>query len=298
MSTTTLLKKLGYSETDRLVILHADDVGMCQATITAFADLWDCGGVSSGAVMTPCAWFPALAEYCRAHPDVDMGIHATLNCEYESYRWGALSTLDKQSGLLAADGYMHMRPATTTATTSKEIVSAELTAQISKAQAAGIQISHIDSHMGTIFSPDYVEDYLDQAIANRVPALMPRVTGVGFEDFGGSKALMKMLTPKLDQLDAQGYPLIDGIMMMPLRQPEGQLEIAKQMLSQIPVGITHFIYHPAVDTPELRAICSNDWSSRVANYETFMNPEIKQFIKDQGIHIIGYKKLRDIMRGN
>jgi hypothetical protein len=106
---------------------------------------------------------------------------------------------------------------------------------------------------------------------------------------------MEMLGRKLDELERQGFPLIDGILMMPLDQPEGQMEIAKDLLSQVPVGVTHFIFHPAEDTPELRSICP-DWPSRVANYQTFMDEEIHTFLRSERIHVVGYKELRGVMR--
>ena len=296
MSTATLLRRLGYQDTDRLVILHADDVGMCQATLTAFDDLWQCGGVTCGAVMAPCPWFPALSAYCRENPDVDMGVHATLNCEWAPYRWGALSPRGPQSGLLDTDGYLHNTVAAVLAHATPEEVSNELKAQINTTLQAGIDITHIDSHMGTILTPNYFQDYIQQGIANRVPSMLPRTTAVGVESMGATDEQLQSLGPVLDQLESQGYPLIDGIMMMPLDQPEGQLEIAKRMLSQLPVGVTHFIFHPAMDTPEIRAICP-DWPSRVANYHTFMNPEIQSFLKQENIHPIGYRALRDAMRG-
>ena len=295
MTTESILKKLGFSETDRLVILHADDVGMCQATLTAFNDLWQTGGVSSGAVMVPCPWFPSVAAYCRQNPDVDMGIHATLNCEWDAYRWGAVSTHDPASGLLDENGYLHQSPEATAAQASANSVAAELAAQVEMAAKNGINISHIDSHMGTILHPKFIESYLRQALYSRVPAMQPRTTAVGVMEMGATDESLALLTPIIENIETQGMPLIDGIMMMPLDQPNGQLEIAQHMLANLPVGITHFIYHPAVDTPELRAICP-DWPSRVANYHTFMDPEIRNFIKDQGIHVIGYKNLREMIR--
>ena len=295
MKAQTLLKQLGFSETDRLVILHADDIGMCHATLTAFDDLWHAGGISSGAVMVPCSWFPAVAAYCRENPDVDMGVHATLNCEWDACRWGAVSTCDPASGLLDENGYLHHNPEITTDKASSQTVAAELAAQVSLALNNGIDISHIDSHMGTILHPKFIQTYLDQALSRRVPAMQPRVTAVGAKDLGATDESLTLLAPILEQIQTRGMPLIDGIMMMPLHQPEGQLEIAKYMLSNLPIGITHFIFHPAVDTPELRALCP-DWPSRVANYHTFMDPEIRRFIKDEGIQVIGYKHLREWMR--
>ena len=74
------LKKLGFDERDRVLIFHADAIGMCHATLPALANLLDFGLVSSAAVMVPCPWFPQTAAFCREHPNVDMGVHLTLNC--------------------------------------------------------------------------------------------------------------------------------------------------------------------------------------------------------------------------
>ncbi|MDW8227362.1 MAG: hypothetical protein RMJ60_06150 [Anaerolineales bacterium] len=82
---------------------------------------------------------------------------------------------------------------------------------------------------------------------------------------------------------------------MPLDDPNDHIEIAKHKLSHLPPGITHFLMHPAIDTPELRAI-TPDWPSRVANYQAFMSREIKEFLKNSGIHVIGYRPIRDVMR--
>ena len=114
---------------------------------------------------------------------------------------------------------------------------------------------------------------------------------------GATPEIMTYLTPLLDQVEGMGLPLIDGVMMMPLDQPEGQLEIAQQMLAGVPAGVTHFIIHPAEDTPELRAICP-DWPSRTANFRTFMNEDLKKYIKNLGIQLIGYRALKTMMRSN
>lgn len=296
MSTQSILTKLGYQETDRLVIIHADDVGMCHATLKAFDDLWNFGTVTSGATMVPCPWFPAVAEYCRKNPEADMGVHATLNSEWSVYRWGALSTVDQTTGLIDQDGYLHRSTDATIKHASQEAVDAEIKAQIEKAVHSGINITHVDSHMGTVFAPKFLESYIQHAIAHAVPPMQPRVDAVGVESMGVSEEDKKILSPLLEKLENQGIPLIDGIMMMPLHNPNNQLEAVKEMLSKVPAGITHFILHPAVDTPELRAL-SPDWESRVANYETLMNPKFKELIKNEGIKLIGFKALRDYMRG-
>jgi predicted glycoside hydrolase/deacetylase ChbG (UPF0249 family) len=107
MQPNPVLKKLGFKDHDRLAIIHVDDVGMCRSSVAAFADLWDFGLVSSAAVMVPCPWFLEAAKFAREHPDADMGVHLTLNSEYDTYRWGPLSTRDPQTGLLDEQGYFH-----------------------------------------------------------------------------------------------------------------------------------------------------------------------------------------------
>ena len=105
MQANPVLRRLGFTDHDRVAVVHADDVGMCQATLPAFAELLDFGLVTSGAVMVPCPWFPAAAAYCREHPQADVGVHSTLTSEWDPYRWGPVSTRDEASGLLDAEGY-------------------------------------------------------------------------------------------------------------------------------------------------------------------------------------------------
>ena len=150
MNPNPTLRKLGFAADDRVAIIHADDIGMCQATLTAFADLLDFGLVSCGAVMAPCPWFPSVAAYAAAHPNADIGVHLTLNCEYSAYRWGALSTRDPASGMLDADGCFFRLPADTQLHADPAAVQAELEAQVAHTLAAGIDVSHIDTHMGTV----------------------------------------------------------------------------------------------------------------------------------------------------
>lgn len=297
MTPNPLLKKLGYSDTDRLIIIHTDDIGMCQASVQAYKDLWEFGTISSGAVMVPCSWFPATAEMCRANPQMDMGVHATLNAEWDSYRWGPVSTRDPQSGLLDKDGYLHQEPNAVYEAATEEAVAAELNAQIERALAAGIDVTHIDSHMGTITNPKFVQSYLQAGMSRLIPNMLPRASAKGFDMMGIDNAALAMYTPILQQLESQGLPMLDGLFSMPLEHDNDHIGAAKKILSDVPAGISHFIFHPSIDTPELRAICP-DWKARVANYNAFMSDELKAFIKDSGIQLIGYRAIRDAMRNN
>jgi len=297
MTPNPFLKKLGCSDTDRAVIIHTDDIGMCHASLQAFKDLWKFGTITSAAVMVPCPWFPATAQMCRENPEIDMGVHATLNAEWESYRWGPLSTRDQASGLLDADGYFHQWHQAVYDNAKPEAVEKEVNAQIERALAAGIDVTHVDSHMGTIMNPLFIQSYVQAAATRLLPSMLPRTDAEGMEMVGMSATEMQVYEPVMQQLEKLGVPMLDGILSMPLDEPgeQKQMEIAKDLLGNVPVGVTHFIFHPSIDTAELRSIAP-DWESRVANYNTFMSDELKKFIESEDIKLIGYRAVREAMR--
>ncbi|MBK7452528.1 MAG: polysaccharide deacetylase family protein [Anaerolineales bacterium] len=295
MTPNPLLKKLGYSDTDRLVIIHTDDIGMCQASVQAFKDLWAFGTITSGAVMVPCPWFPATAQMCRENPEMDLGVHATLNSEWESYRWGPVSTRDQASGLMDAQGYFHQWNEAVYQNAKPEAVEIEVNAQIEKALAAGIDVTHVDSHMGTIINPIFVQSYIQAASSRLLPNMLPRISARGVEMMGIEADGLQAYAPIMEQLEQQGIPMLDGLFSMPLEHANDHIGVAKKILGELPSGITHFIFHPSVDTPELRAVCP-DWPARVANYNAFMSDELKKFIESENIKPIGYRQIKYAMR--
>ena len=172
---------------------------------------------------------------------------------------------------------------------------AELNLQVEHALSAGIDVTHIDSHMGTILDPKFVQSYLQAGASRLIPNMLPRASAKGLDMVGVDEQALGMFTPILDQLENQGLPMLDGLFAMPLEHDNDHIGAAKRLLSEVPVGITHFLFHPSIDTPELRAICP-DWKARVANYNAFISQEIKNFIKNEGIQMIGYRAIREVIR--
>lgn len=288
------LRRLGLNDTDRVVILHADDIGMCGATVSAYRDLLDFGLLSSAAVMVPCPWFPATAALCRADSRADMGVHVTVTCEWDSYRWGPVASRDAATGLLDAEGYFHRTSEATWDHADPAAVAAEIDAQVARARVAGVDITHIDNHMGTVIRhPLFCDAYIGAARAARVPVMHFRTTQAEIEAEGIPPADAARIHQTLLALEEEGFPLIDDIRGMPLHG-EKTLELAQSLLTDLRPGITHFILHPAHDTPELRAIAP-DWRARTADFELFTSPALRDFIHDQGIHVIGYRTLREII---
>ena len=302
MNPNPVLKKLGFSNNARVAIIHVDDVGMCQASVDAFANLWDFGLISSGAVMVPCPWFLEAAKFARAHPDADLGVHLTLTSEWDTYRWGPLSTRDPQTGLLDEAGYFPHLAQPVQEHADPAAVQAELVAQIERALAAGMQPTHADTHMGTVAHGKFMLGYLQTALQYKVPPMMLRLDEAGWQqvvgDHAGADFDAEAITAILEMtntLEEMGVPLLDNIFGMPLdADPAQRLEMAKQAFENLPVGITHFIIHAAKDTPEVRAI-TPDWPCRVADYETFLKEELRQHIQKIGVQVIGYRDLQNLM---
>lgn len=295
MAPNPFLKKLGYSDTDRLVIIHTDDIGMCHASVQAFMDLWNFGTITSGSVMAPCPWFPATAKMCRENPAMDMGVHVTLNSEWDTYRWKPLSTVDPGSGMLDEEGYFHRWQPEVYVNANPQAVEVEINAQIERAIAAGIDVTHVDSHMGTVMNQLFIQSYVQAAGLRFLPAMLPSIDAKGLELLWTGSEDRKVYEPVMQQLSEQGVLMLEGLLALPLLEPAGQMETAKELLGNLPVGITHFILHPSIDTAELRAIAP-DWECRVANYNTFMSDELKKFIETEDIILICYRQIRDAMR--
>ena len=295
MRPNPVLRRLGFSDHDRVVLIHTDDIGMCQATVDAFADLADFGLISCASTMVPCPWFPLAADFCRRHPAVDMGVHLDLTCEWDLYRWGPISTRAPGSGLIDREGYLYRTSKEVQQYGDPEAVSCELQAQVERALAAGIDVTHVDTHMGTVGHARFIQAYLQLVLRYHVPAMLPRLDQAAWEARGVDSASASMAVEALNQIEESGVPVLDGMLMLPLEQPAERIEQAKRAFDALPVGLTHFIIHPAKDTPELRAL-ANTWPARVADYQAFMSEELRDYVRQSDLQVIGYRALRELVR--
>ncbi len=281
MNTKTILKKLGFSPTDRVVIFHADDIGMCQASVSAYIDLWEFGLVSAAAAMVPCSWFPAVAQFCRRHPQADMGVHLTLTSEWDTYRWRPLTGGSPAAGLLDKEGYFPRQTAVVQKTAPETAVYRELKAQIEQAIAAGIDVTHIDTHMLAVY-PTFINVYLRLADEFGLPA------------FALQPNAARQIGRPLTKTEAAGRPLLNGWRAMSYEDPANRFEQARYYLDNLPSGITYFLLHPSKDTPELRAIAP-DWRIRVADYRLFSSERFRQYVRRSGIQVIGWRVLKELL---
>ena len=289
-----VLKKLGLAVTDRVVIIHTDDIGMNQSNVDAFADLWEVGNISSGAIMMPCSWSNAALDYARSHPQADLGVHLTLTSEWEFYRWGPISTRDPRSGMMDTEGYFYHTSEEVQKFGRPQAVKKELETQVARALKAGLKPTHVDTHMGSVATVKFMNFYIQLAKKNKLPPMIFRMDEQEWRANGLDPITSKLAARLILKLEEQGVPLLDHLVGMPLDTVEDHMARAKQYLSDLKPGITHFIIHPNKDTPELRAIAP-DWRGRVGNYNDFLSDEIRKHIKEIGLQVIGYRALAELM---
>ena len=256
---------------------------------------FDFGLISSGAVMVPCPWFLEAADFAVSHPEADLGAHLTLTSEWETYRWGPISTRDPKTGLMDEQGFFHRRSEGVWDHADPEAAQVELEAQVTRALEAGIKLTHIDTHMGSVAHPKLISSYVQLAMKYGLPLMIPRmdVPSIMAQQHVDEQTA-QVLAGTLQSLEEMGLPLLDGISGLELEHAENRFDQAKEALLALKPGVTHFIIHPSKDTPELRHITTS-WDCRVADYETFTSKATRDFIKNEGIQVIGYRALKELM---
>src|SRR5919109_3379320 len=201
--------------TEKVVIAHADDVGMCHGANTAFAAVAGQGFIISGSVMVPCPWFRETAEMAAANPSLDLGVHLTLTSEWRHYRWRPLTGSAKATGLVDDEGFMWRTAQAVRKHARPEAVEAELRAQIDLALASGINATHLDCHMGTALAAEFADIYLRLGRDYRLPVLFPR----HWDNYGGGLKLGDVdparHAARLQALEQRGHPIIDRFVETP-----------------------------------------------------------------------------------
>ena len=282
---------MGFSEGDKVLITHIDDMGFCHAANMASFECLDSGAASCGSVIVNAPWFLETAEICKQNPQYDVGVHLTLTCEYSTYRWPALSSKDPESGLIDTQGYLWRTREDAIRHVKEEAAEAEMREQIDRALGAGIDITHIDTHMGSVVHPKFLASYLALADEYGVPAFLPNIPRERVQQlFQGEVAdeFMEVLAT----VDKGEVPTLDEIIIATLVDLADKREFYRELIENIKPGLTHLLFHPAIDGDELAAI-AHTHVSRNADYLAFSDASMKPFIDSLGIKHIGYRALKE-----
>jgi predicted glycoside hydrolase/deacetylase ChbG (UPF0249 family) len=272
-----IVERLGFSPGTAVAVVHADDIGMSHAAnIGAFAAL-DAGPATCGSLMVPCPWFSEAAEMARGRPSVDLGVHLTLNAEFDGYRWGPVAGRTAVPSLVDDAGHLHRTSRETVKSATAHDVRTELRAQVDAALAADIDVTHLDSHMGTVFHPKFFDVYLELGREYRLPLFLPRV---------------EELRP-----DPEGFIVFDGFDAESLVFEPGEgAAHNERRISQLRSGLNYLICHPAQGGDELSAI-TDTAHHRDFERQFYGGNAGRAALADAGVETIGMRPLRDLLRG-
>jgi len=272
----SVAERLGYPANSRLLVIHADDFGMSHSVNRAIIEALENHWVTSASILVPCPWFPEAARWAKTHPEADLGIHLALNSEWTTLRWGPVSAQPKGSSLLDPDGYL---PLTTDYVASHAKISdveTETHAQIDKARAAGINLTHLDTHMGAIVTtPDLIKAYLGLGQAYKLPLLLDN---------------------RAEAVAAPGTVLLNELLEMRPGTPKSQwLDAYKKMLAPLSPGSYQLIVHLAYNDDEMQGATYDhpDWGAewRQNDLDLVRSPEFQKFLKDQGFILLAWRDL-------
>ena len=284
------LARMGYGPDDRVLILHIDDMGFCHAANAASLACLTEGSATCASILVNGPWFQEAAQMAKANPQLDLGVHLTLTAEYPTYRWPALSSRDPETGLLDADGYLWATREDAVRHVTVAAAEGEMRAQIDGALAAGIDVTHIDTHMGSVVHPKFLGSYLRLAREYNVPAFLPRITRDRLQALGEGDMADEFLQV-LAMIDADQVPTLDEIIIETMVPKTSKHKFYRELIAGVQPGLTHLLFHPAVAGAELDAIADTR-ASRHADYEAFLDRSLRDFAEDLGIHLVGYRDLK------
>lgn len=279
-----LAVKLGFPADARLLIIHADDFGMSHAENRATIEALEHGWVTSASILVPCPWFPEVAQWAKTHPKADLGIHLALTSEWTTMRWRPLMGKAIVPSLVDDDGYLPLTESAAAASAEPTHAQIELRAQIEQALAAGVHVTHLDTHMGTLFqtAPLY-SLYRKLGREYGVPILHPKGA------------------PTADHRDTPAEPAPGGIVldrllsMEPGVKPENWRKAYEDMLAPLPPGTYQLIVHLAYDDEEMRGATSNhpDYGAawRQSDFDLVRSPEFRKFLADQHFVLVSWHDL-------
>jgi predicted glycoside hydrolase/deacetylase ChbG (UPF0249 family) len=288
----SIVERLGFGKEERVVVVHVDDIGMCQAGNEGALRALD-GAATCGSVMVPCPAFEEIVKIAHERGDLDLGVHLTLNAEYETYRWGPLR--DDVPGLVSPDGGMWRTLEETVENATPEEVDRELRAQIDRALDSGLDVTHLDTHMGTVLDPKFLDVYVQLALDYRLPVFVVRIDRALLESLGMAERLERF-AGAVGQVERAGFPVFDHFNADSLSFTPGEgAEHNARRVEGLGPGLSYLIIHAARGGPELESI-TDDWRLRDEEHRIYSDGTMEKTLTQAGVRLIGMRELRSLIR--
>lgn len=271
-------ERLGWGPADRVLIIHCDDIGMSNANNEGAREALAFGLVTSVSVMMPCPWVPGWLPDVEKNPDLDVGLHLTLTSEYDHYRWTPLAGKNQVPGLTDKQGCLPDSVDLVKKNATADEVELEIRAQIDRAQSMGLPITHMDSHMGTLFQPEFIERYVKVGIEKQIPILMaPQAGDIAKKVWDGG-------LPVIDHIHTASYN-------WKTTNIDEKVGLYVDAIKNLKPGVTEMIIHCTKPDDTIGLINGNR-DFLYGDYFAMIDQRTKDAIKAEGIILTTWKELK------
>ena len=277
MGQPSLAERLGYGAEDRLLIVNCDDLGSSHAANVATFRSMVHGVATSATLMVPCPWAREAARMFRGYP---VGVHLTLTCEYRGYRWRGLTN---GASLHDGEGFFPRTTAAALERLDAADARAECQAQIETALSWGVDVTHLDAHMGVVQArTDLYGVYLDLAEAFRLPVRMVSRREAATQGFQAR-----------ERAEARGV-LFNEHIVCPW--PRRTRDVVFEEIPKLPPGVSEMFAHPVLDGEELRAYDTENADIRAHDAVCLTDPAVSDLLARHGVKPISFRELRERQR--
>ncbi len=272
---------LGYPADARLLIINADDLGMCHSVNTAIFDSLQNGIVCSATLMVPCPWALHAMQFLAVHPEIPFGIHLTVISDWVNYRWGPVTPKEIVPSLIEGTGYFHNFKGMQGFLAQVDLseLEMEFRSQIEAVFSAGLQPTHLDWHSLRIKDRTDISD---------VMLKLAREYGLALR-VAGEKQIKKV--HDLD-LPANDHDFLDSYLIDSNEKTARYIEL----LRGLPVGLNEWAVHPGLENAELLTIDPGGAHIRQTDFDFLMSQQAKDVIEEEGIILLDYRVLQEVWK--
>ena len=307
-----IAERLGYDKNAKLLIIHADDIGIAHSINIASFDAYKNNAINSGAAMIPSPWIKEVAEFHKKHPNYDLGIHLTLTAEWKNYKWRGVSPSNEIPSLLNEYNEFYDNTSDVNINANPEEVRKELQAQIDYARSLGINPSHIDSHMGAIaVNKDLWRVYIEVGHKNKLVSMATksRVFNLFDEDFPVPDYIVPvndiyMLYPEADRTSIEnsaGEDIANTLIVNDVYKYDDFFNLYSSKIKSLTPGLNVFLLHLGYDNEELKAVTVDhpEYGSlwRQLDYDVFNSDEFKKVLEENDIKLVTWGDIKRVVYG-
>lgn len=280
--TKTMAERMGYAKDTKLLIVHADDLGVSHSENEASIRAMETGSVNSASIMVPCPWFTEIANYSKAHPEKDFGLHLTLTSEWKNYKWGPVTSSSLVNSLVNKRGYLYSTVDSLVKAARIQDVQLELRNQIKKALEFGIDVTHLDAHMyAARNTKELLEVYMALGREFKLPVLL---------------TWDEELTRQVNLTDSD--VVVDYLYQaIPENYDGGMQKYYVGLLNGLRPGLSCLLVHTAFDDSETQAMTTGYkyWGAawRGDDYRFFSSDDSKELLQINKITLVTWREVRD-----